>query len=92
MSSAQTMPSEEQFARIVNCGEKPGNAGDTHVGTGRFRYVQITVVAQDAVSNVPIHRSRHFAPRVLDNETLRRIAAKNHPPGEWFDGDVECPF
>lgn len=36
MSSAQTMPSEAQFARVVNCGETSGNTGDTPVGTRMF--------------------------------------------------------
>jgi hypothetical protein len=45
------------------------------------------------LSDKPLHRPNRTRPiRVVTNEELKRIAAENPPPPEWFEGEEDRPF
>ena len=63
----------------------------THLATGTFICEFESV--KNLLSGKPLRRPSRLHPiPTVTNAALRKAAAKNQPPAEWFEGEDERPF
>jgi hypothetical protein len=59
----------------------------------QFTGLMTVEMVQEHLSDRALRRPQRLQPvRRVTQAELVRIAARNPPPAEWFDGEEECPF